>query len=147
MIVFRKCLTLFSLLGLVACSGEAPHMAVAPWADTERVRIHAPDLSGQGRQQDLYLLEFKAPGETPVVRMLIDVGNLEEMQAYGLPYLQRHGVKHLERVYITHPHKDHYAGLNPLFNSAVTVGQLVMNRPLAKTCDAERPWGCDWAHI
>jgi beta-lactamase superfamily II metal-dependent hydrolase len=71
------------------------------------VRTHEPDLSGQGRQQDLYLLEFNAPGAAPVVRMLIDVGNLEEMQVYGLPYLQRHGVKHLERVYITHPHKDH----------------------------------------
>lgn len=134
-------------LGLAACSGEAPHMAVEPWADTERVRIHAPDLSGQGRQQDLYLLEFKAPGAAPVVRMLIDVGNQEEMQAYGLPYLQRHGVKHLDRVYITHPHKDHYGGLSALLDAGITVGELVMNPPLPAPCDSEQPWGCDFAHV
>lgn len=122
-------------------------MAAEPWADTERVRIHAPDLSGQGRQQDLYLLEFKAPGAAPVVRMLIDVGNLEEMQAYGLPYLQRHGVKHLERVYITHPHKDHYGGLSALLDAGITVGELVMNPPLPAACDREQPWGCDFAHV
>ena len=134
-------------IGLAACSGDQSPVLPKPWADTEVVRVHAPDVSGSGLQQDLYLIEFRAPGEQQVQRFLIDAGDEVGMRDQGLPYLQRQGIDHLDRVYITHPHKDHYGGLNPLFKSPVTVGQLVMNRPLAKACDAERPWGCDLAHI
>jgi len=132
---------------LGSCSSEPASTLAQPWTNSEVVRVHAPNVSGNDQQKDLYLVEFRAPSEQRVRRFLIDAGDEAGMRDQGLPYLQRHGITHLDRVYITHPHKDHYAGLNPLFNSAVTVGQLVMNLPIAKTCDAERPWGCDWDHV
>lgn len=121
---------------------------IAPWGKTERVRVHAPDMTmGGHQQQDLYLIEFRSPGQDRVVRMLIDAGDVSGMRDQGLQFLKRQGVEHLDRVYITHPHKDHYAGLSLLLNSGVSVGQLVMNQPMKAKCDTERPWGCDWEHI
>ena len=122
--------------------------ALTPWADTERARVHAPDMvKGVHNQQDMYLLEFRSPEQEKPVRLLVDVGDEPGMRDHGLPYLKRLGVGHLDRVYITHPHKDHYGGLALLLDSGVTIGQLVMNRPLKAKCDTERPWGCDWDHI
>lgn len=145
--VLRFALSVACVLVSSACTSDAPQLTAAPWAESERVRVHAPDLSGLGRQQDLYLLEFKTPGEAPVVRTLIDAGNHEEMLEYGVPYLQRQGVKHLDYVYISHPHKDHYGGLSALLDAGITVGELVMNPPLQAPCDSEIPWGCDMDHV
>lgn len=104
-------------------------------------------VKGVHNQQDMYLLEFRSPQQEKPVRLLVDVGDEPGMRDHGLPYLKRLGVGHLDRVYITHPHKDHYGGLALLLDSGVTIGQLVMNRPLKAKCDTERPWGCDWDHI
>jgi hypothetical protein len=34
-----------------------------------------------------------------------------------------------------------------LLDAGITVGELVMNPPLAAPCDREQPWGCDFAHV
>jgi beta-lactamase superfamily II metal-dependent hydrolase len=134
------------------CSFEAEHSeplvpAVPAWESTEQFRLHAPDLSALKRQQDLYLLEFRPDPHAPVQRFMIDTGHATEMASAGAHYLRRLGVQHIDRLYITHPHKDHYEGLEALEAMNVSVGELVMNTPDAARCNTERPWGCDLAHV
>jgi competence protein ComEC len=90
-------------------------------------------------QSDAHLLEMP-DGQV----FLIDAGDLTSDVA-GL--LRRRGISHLDKVIISHPHKDHYAGLGPLLEEGIGVGELLMNEPLREVCDQERPWGCDFEHV
>ncbi len=90
------------------------------------------------QQADAHLL--RTGGAT----LLIDAG------AVGGPLvalLKKYGVKRIDIVLISHPHKDHYGGLWALFDSDVSVGRVVMNFPSKKSCDVELPWGCDYADL
>jgi competence protein ComEC len=75
---------------------------------------------------------------------LVDAGNVSS----DLPgLLRRHGIEYIDKIVISHPHKDHYAGLGPLLDGGIGLGGLYMNEPVREICDQERPWGCDFAHV
>lgn len=75
---------------------------------------------------------------------LVDAGSVSS----DLPgLLRRRGIEHIDKVVISHPHKDHYGGLSSLLDEGIGVGQLLMNEPIRSVCDQERPWGCDFAHV
>lgn len=86
-------------------------------------------------QADAHLLEFP-DGR----RWLVDAGN--PAGTLG-PFLKGKGVDRLDAVLLTHAHRDHYAGLEPLLQAGLRVGKVYMNAfPAREPCDAEIPWGC-----
>jgi competence protein ComEC len=94
--------------------------------------------SGLG-QADAHLLEMP-DGQV----FLVDVADASS----GLPgLLRQRGIRHVDKIFISHPHKDHYGGLGPLLDEGISVGELYMNEPMREVCDLERPWGCDFAHV
>lgn len=151
----RLSIALLLLMSIIACSDAPPSptppgpaaLIIEPWAIDEVVRVHAPNLAAGGRQQDVYLIEIKTAGADTPLRLMIDAGQHTDMASAGLEYLLRSGVKHVDVLYVSHPHKDHYGGVQTLLEQGVTIGRLVMNRPEASSCAREVPWGCDEAHI
>ena len=133
-------------VGLTACSEQVPETN-PPWADTEYLRVHVPDLTANARQQDSYVIEYRdtESGERRVV--MIDAGNEDDMREHGLVYLKVHGISQIDELYVTHPHKDHYGGVRALLESDVEIKRLFMNIPLESQCGREVPWGCDYPHV
>ena len=142
------------LVVLVSACSEAPPsppapaaLTVEPWAVDEVARVHAPNFAAGGRQQDVYLIEIKTAGADTPMRLVIDAGQHTDMASAGLAYWRRWGVQHVDVLYVTHPHKDHYGGVQALLEEGMSIGRLVMNQPKASSCAREVPWGCDAAHI
>lgn len=79
--------------------------------------------------------------------ILIDTGYYWAAENIMLPYLQSKGVTTLDKVFISHPHKDHYAGLIMMLKRGVKVKEVYFNLPDREVCDAEIPWGCDYAEL
>jgi competence protein ComEC len=79
--------------------------------------------------------------------ILIDTGHYWAAENIMIPYLQSKGVKVLDQVFITHPHKDHYAGLLAMVKKGIRIKEVFFNLPDRAVCDVEIPWGCDYAEI
>ena len=79
--------------------------------------------------------------------ILIDTGHYWAAENIMIPYLQSKRVKVLHQVFITHPHKDHYSGLLAMVKKGIKIKELFFNLPDRTVCDAEIPWGCDYAEI
>lgn len=79
--------------------------------------------------------------------ILIDAGYLEPARNALIPFLQSKGIKKLDLVFISHPHKDHYAGLLAILESGIKISEVYFNIPDRSICDPEIPWGCDYADI
>lgn len=79
--------------------------------------------------------------------ILIDAGHLEPAKNALIPFLQSKGIKKLDLVFISHPHKDHYAGLTVILESGIKIDEVYFNIPDRSICDPEIPWGCDYADI
>jgi len=98
--------------------------------------INVNDLDGQG---DANLLEFRG-GKN----FLIDAGQDGRVL---VPFLAKKGVRHLDKVIISHAHKDHYGGIRALLASGMRIDEVVMALPPREECNAERPWGCDYEDV
>ena len=79
--------------------------------------------------------------------ILIDTGHLDPARKALVPFLQSKGIKKIDTVFITHPHKDHYDGLLAILESGIPIKEVYFNMPDKQVCDAEIPWGCDYEHI
>lgn len=79
--------------------------------------------------------------------ILIDTGHLDPARKALVPFLQSKGIKKIDTVFITHPHKDHYDGLLAVLESGIQIKDVYFNMPDKQVCDAEFPWGCDYEHI
>ena len=79
--------------------------------------------------------------------ILIDTGHYWAAENIMIPYLQSKRVKVLDQVFITHPHKDHYAGLLAIVKKGIKIKEVFFNLPDRTVCDVEIPWGCDYAEI
>lgn len=64
-----------------------------------------------------------------------------------VPFLKKERIIHLDAVFISHPHKDHYEGLKAVLVSGIRISEVYFNLPNKEICDAEIPWGCDYQQV
>jgi competence protein ComEC len=113
--------------------------AVSSLVSVPAVRWTMINVNTHDQQADAHLIQM--PDDS---YQMIDAGDNQDRL---VPFLQRRGVKKIERVFLSHLHKDHYAGLTAILDAGIEVCDVFVNRPDPSVCDAEVPWGCDSAHI
>lgn len=79
--------------------------------------------------------------------ILIDAGDQKTAGQSLLPFLKKQGIKSFDIVFISHPHKDHYGGLDALLDNGIGIDEIYFDLPDRETCDREIPWGCDYTDI
>ncbi len=79
--------------------------------------------------------------------MLIDTGYRQPASNILIPFLKRERIFHINRVFISHGHKDHYGGLDEILKAGITIDEIYFNLPDKDACDAEIPWGCDYEDL
>ncbi len=127
-----RCLVALFLPLLFACNVSLPE-AVAP------VRWTAVNVSTTQRQGDANFL-LLPKGE----RILIDVGDDNGLL---LNFLRERGISHIDEVFITHAHRDHYGGLRSLLAGNILMKRVRMNIPMRTVCDREGAWGCNYEDV
>ncbi|MFO7974629.1 MAG: DNA internalization-related competence protein ComEC/Rec2, partial [Candidatus Hydrogenedentota bacterium] len=99
--------------------------AVVWWRPTPRPEAVVLDV---GRADAIYI--HTPGGET----VLIDGGDRSQYIDAGerivVPFLRAHGVRHIDNVILTHPHRDHIGGLLTVFEE-MSIGQLLVGTELA----------------
>jgi beta-lactamase superfamily II metal-dependent hydrolase len=132
---YKKIFTTVLLVAWIACAfGQAKASKPLVWT---MINVNYSPLQG-----DAHLIETNT-GKN----ILIDAGYLEPAKNALIPFLQSKGIKKLDLVFISHPHKDHYAGLTAIIKSGIKVREVYFNIPDRSICDPEIPWGCDYADI
>lgn len=107
--------------------------------DMQWTMVNVNHSAGQG---DAHVISFK---DNEVI--LIDTGTELAAREKLLPFLKDNYVTAIDSVFISHAHKDHYAGLRVLLESDITIQSVYFNIPNKKVCDNEIPWGCDYDDI
>ncbi len=79
--------------------------------------------------------------------ILIDTGHLAPARSALVPFLQSKGIKKIDTVFVTHPHKDHYLGLQAILESGIAINEVYFNTIDRQDCEAEMPLGCDYEEI
>jgi competence protein ComEC len=79
--------------------------------------------------------------------MLIDTGHLDPARKALVPYLKSKGIKKIDTVFVTHPHKDHYLGLLAILESGIPIETVYMNEIDRKACEADMPLACDYEEL
>ena len=115
------------------------YLEATPPPNKDQIVWRVLDVSDQVSQADANLLQFGS-GET----MLIDAGQTSKLIT---PQLQALGIRHIHKILISHPHKDHYNGIISLVESGISVGAVHLNMPPKHICDKELGWGCDMADL
>ncbi|NEP59975.1 MAG: MBL fold metallo-hydrolase [Symploca sp. SIO2G7] len=93
-------------------------------------------------QGDAHLIQVKQ-GKT----VLIDAGYPEIAQEQLIPFLQTNQIDHLDLVFVTHAHRDHYGGIEPILQAGINIKEVYFNLPDKKICDREIPWGCNYEEV
>jgi len=90
------------------------------------------------QQADAHILRFPNGLE-----YAIDAGHGSNFTAY----LKKNNITAIDKLFISHAHKDHYNGIINVIQSGVKINTVYFNIPDKEVCDTERPWGCDYEHI
>lgn len=106
--IMSTLLSAMCILTLTACTGNSSKN-VTSTSSEEGLNVHMIDV-GQG---DSILLEYNSE------YMLIDAGEISEGEAV-VDYLKGHNVDKLNYAVITHPHSDHYGGMQTVLESVDT---------------------------
>ncbi|MBF0352058.1 MAG: MBL fold metallo-hydrolase [SAR324 cluster bacterium] len=85
-------------------------------------------------QGDAHLIQIR-DGQT----ILIDAGYEQPAKEKLMPWLKQNYVKQIDRVFISHPHRDHYEGLFQIVKSGIRVKEVYFHVPDRALCDAESP--------
>ncbi len=73
--------------------------------------------------------------------ILIDTGTVESSRTVLFPFLKKRKIRHLDAIYITHPHFDHYGGLIHLLQTYIKIKAIYMDEITDAFCKREY-WGC-----
>jgi competence protein ComEC len=96
------------------------------------------DVCGDPYQADAHILRFSNG-----LVYAIDAGQGSKFTAY----LKKNNITAIDKLFISHAHKDHYNGIINVIQSGVKINTVYFNIPNKEVCDTERPWGCDYEHI
>jgi competence protein ComEC len=129
-IFFLSPLTLIA--AVLACAGSSPPELV--WSMI--------NVNYSNQQADAHLIQIHG-GKT----ILIDAGDRTTAETGLIPFLEDHGVTAIDTVFISHPHKDHYGGVEYLLKHNIQIREIYFNIPDRQVCDHERPWGCDYTDV
>ena len=132
----KKTIILFALV-LVALTGYSLILFNAKPLTWSMINVNATPQQG-----DAHLIQT-SNGKN----ILIDTGHLDPARKALVPFLQSKGVKKIDTVFITHPHKDHYLGLLAILESGIPIETVYMNDVGRKECEAEMPLGCDYEEL
>lgn len=75
---------------------------------------------------------------------LIDAGDSDGQL---VPYLRSKAIHSIDKILISHAHKDHYIGIFAILAASIPIREVWMQFPVKKDCDRESPWGCDWKNL
>ncbi len=135
--LFGKIASVFFLVGCVAVIIAYYYFHRSPDMKWTMVNVNY-----SAQQGDAHVITIKN-GKT----ILIDVGHRDTVEQSLLPFLEENSIKEIDIVFISHPHKDHYGGLDLLLDRGVIIKEIYFNIPDKEICDNEIPWGCDYADI
>jgi len=93
------------------------------------------DVNTPYTQADAHLLTFGGTNH-----VLIDTGSRQSGDKF-IKFLKENKCGFIQKVIITHGHRDHYGGIIPLLQSGIAVGHVYFNPPPDALVVAE-PWGC-----
>jgi beta-lactamase superfamily II metal-dependent hydrolase len=60
---------------------------------------------------------------------LVDVGSFDQGTSHLVPYLSTLGISKIDHIFISHPHTDHYEGLDALADAGIKVRNIYYNLP------------------
>ena len=125
---------------LVALSGAAWLYYQHEHARITWTMVH---VSGDRYSGDAHLLEFP---DGHIV--LIDTGFDKFTRRDLIPYLDEHGIDHIDQIILSHAHRNHYGGILSLIGHLARTGSVYFNIPPESPC-AKEPWngGCDYQHV
>ena len=66
---------------------------------------------------------------------MIDGGRYEEARVAVLPYLKNLGIKKVDHFFISHPHQDHYEGMEAILVGGIAVDNVYYNMPAEDASD------------
>lgn len=100
-------------------------------------------VSGERFSGDAHLLEM--PGGQVI---LIDTGFNRFTRAEVLPHLDRRGIHKIDKLIVTHAHRNHYGGIWSLMELPGKITEVYFNLPPREPCDREDwPTGCNYEHV
>ncbi len=66
---------------------------------------------------------------------MVDAGEYEAAKKSLLPYLKKIGIKSIEHFFVSHPHNDHYKGIDALLEGGILIKNIYYNMPPAGVSD------------
>lgn len=125
---------------LVALSGAAWLYYQREHARITWTMVH---VSGDRYSGDAHLLEFP---DGHIV--LIDTGFDKFTRRDLIPYLDEHGIDHIDQIILSHAHRNHYGGILSLIGHLARTGSVYFNVPPESPCAKETfTMGCDYQHV
>jgi len=92
------------------------------------------NVNYSAQQADAHVIKIK-DGKT----ILIDAGHRNTAKDSLLPFLIKKSIDKIDIVFISHPHKDHYGGLDILLDNDIKINEIYFNIPGKSLCDQEIP--------
>ena len=63
------------------------------------------------------------------INSLIDAGSPEQGASHVVPYLRAHSISTIHHLFVSHPHTDHYGGIDALIDAGITIENIYYNLP------------------
>lgn len=105
-------LTLFAIL-----IASMPSSSIANSPEWHMINVNN---SGQG---DAHLLIDNG------VNVLIDAGTAVQGTSHLVPYLRKKGISVIHHLFVSHPHTDHYGGINSMADASIQINNIYYNLP------------------
>lgn len=109
----KKLLIALFIIYVSTLAAATPDLVAPEW--------HMINVNESFQQGDAHLLFDN--DET----VLVDAGTYSEALRSLVPYLNQNGVRHVDHIFISHPHFDHYGGVDSLLESGITIGNIYHN--------------------